>query len=119
MGQRLAILMEQTEDGLSDGEIYRRYSIQYTQLHRWRRSIGQIRETGVGRRTLHRGRTPEFIDQETDLLRYVHGRREIRAIVTVRNLTDELLKIVQPSRHRPFAHMRRYVYRLWLEIGFQ
>ena len=39
------------------------------------------------------------------------GRRDTRAIVTVRNVTDELFRLVPLTGHRTFTYMRRYVYR--------
>lgn len=111
MRQRLAILREQEVTRVSDGELCRRYNIQHTQLNRWKLSLTQIRMAGGRRLSLQQGRRPEFWELEDELLRYVHDRRERRAIVTVRNLTDELFRLVPLERQRSFVCMRRYTYR--------
>jgi hypothetical protein len=111
MSERLAILAEHEHSGTSVREACRRYGIQPLQFRRWREQRDRIASIGTRRVSIHSGRTPDFAEFDEELLRYVLGRREKRAIVTVRNLTNFLYRTVPSERHKSFKNMRRYIYR--------
>lgn len=109
--QKLSILADQDSQGLSNNEVCRRYRLQLHQLNAWRSSASAYREHSKSARRIRPLGVTIYSEYEDALLAYIYGRRDQRAIVTVRSIIWKLNEICPGAAGKTENSKRLWVYR--------
>jgi hypothetical protein len=105
------ILDEQAIDDLSDCVIAARYDLEPSQIARWKKKINEIQLTSETKKSLNKGRKPQFIGHEDTLDEYIIHRLETRKIINIRILIAKLDELNQTFNQKSLKAKQKYIYR--------
>ena len=111
LGKRLQILAEQERTAASNTETCRLHSLQLVQLAKWKRGISKALEASKRKKSLHTGPKSRFHVIEGQLLSFIRGQRQQRAVVNVNSIIRKMHELAPESANMTMNAKRCWTYR--------